>query len=146
MYIPKTLHEENVHNNYLMGLIFSTSWRVAPKKKIPHGDLDFLNFVCKSIGSSVSKNLANFYPGLVLHVLHWSHPGLVSHVLCQSLHPREPISSRQRPPPPACRRPKPQGWLWKVKWSDWVKWWKKWSVFGHLFFLKLIYIIDHVYT
>ena len=33
MYIPKTLHEENVHNNYLMGLIFSTSWRVDPKKK-----------------------------------------------------------------------------------------------------------------
>ena len=32
MYIPKTLQEENVHN-YLMGLIFSTSWRVGPKKK-----------------------------------------------------------------------------------------------------------------
>ena len=42
MYIPKTLHEENVDNNYLMGLIFSTSWRVDPKKKkIPYGDLDF---------------------------------------------------------------------------------------------------------
>ena len=38
MYIPKTLHEENVHNNYLMGLIFSTSWRVDPtKKKFPMG-------------------------------------------------------------------------------------------------------------
>ena len=33
MYMPKTLHEENVHNNYLMGLIFSTSWRAGPKKK-----------------------------------------------------------------------------------------------------------------
>ena len=33
MYMPKTLHEENMHNNYLMGLIFSTSWRVDPKKK-----------------------------------------------------------------------------------------------------------------
>ena len=33
MYIPKTLHEENVHNNYLMGLIFGTSWRVALTKK-----------------------------------------------------------------------------------------------------------------
>ena len=32
MYIPKTLHEENVHNNCLMGLIFWTSWSVAPKK------------------------------------------------------------------------------------------------------------------
>ena len=33
MYMTKTLHEENGHNNYLMGLIFSTSWRVGPKKK-----------------------------------------------------------------------------------------------------------------
>ena len=33
MYISKMLQEENVHNNCLMGLIFSTSWRVAPKKK-----------------------------------------------------------------------------------------------------------------
>ena len=33
MYIPKTLQEENVHSNCLMGLIFSTSWRVGPKKK-----------------------------------------------------------------------------------------------------------------
>ena len=32
MLIPKTLHEENVHSNCLMGLIFSTSWRVAPTK------------------------------------------------------------------------------------------------------------------
>ena len=32
MYMPKTLHEENVHNNYLVGLICWTSW-VAPKKK-----------------------------------------------------------------------------------------------------------------
>ena len=32
MYIPKTLQEENVHSNCLMGLIFSTSWRVAPTK------------------------------------------------------------------------------------------------------------------
>ena len=47
MYMPKTLHEESVHNNYLMGLIFSTSWRVAPTKK--------WNFVPKSIGSSVGN-------------------------------------------------------------------------------------------
>ena len=33
----------------------------------------------------------------------------------------------------------------KVKWSE-VKWSEKWSVFGALFFLKLKYIIDHVYT
>ena len=36
MYIPKTLQEENVHSNCLMGLKFSTSWRVAPKKKKIH--------------------------------------------------------------------------------------------------------------
>ena len=62
MYIPKTLHEENVHNNYLMGLIFSTSWRVGPrKKKIPYGDLDFFNFEPKSIGFSVSDFSAKFW-------------------------------------------------------------------------------------
>ena len=62
MYIPKTLHEENVHNNYLMGLIFPTSWRVGPrKKKIPYGDLDFLNFEPKSIGSSVGDFSAKFW-------------------------------------------------------------------------------------
>ena len=61
MYIPKTLHEENVHY-YLMGVILSTSWMVDPKKKKnPYGDLDFLNFVLKSIGSSVSENFANFW-------------------------------------------------------------------------------------
>ena len=53
MYMPKTLLEENVQNNYLMGLIFSISWRVAPKKKNSLWGYGFLNFVCKSIGSSV---------------------------------------------------------------------------------------------
>ena len=33
---------------------------------------------------------------------------------------------------------------WVSEVSEWVKW--KWWVFGPLFFLKLIYIIDHVYT
>ena len=60
MYIPKTLHEENVHNNYLMGLIFSTSWRVAPTKKNPYGDLDFWNFITKSIGASLRNFWATF--------------------------------------------------------------------------------------
>ena len=32
MYIPKKLQEENVHNNYLMGLIFSTSWKNLLRK------------------------------------------------------------------------------------------------------------------
>ena len=61
MYIPKMIHEENVHSNYLMGLICWTSWRVAPKKKNSYGDLDFCNFVPKSIGSSVCENFANFW-------------------------------------------------------------------------------------
>ena len=33
---------EKVLNNYLMGLIFSTSWRVAPNKnQNPYRDMDF---------------------------------------------------------------------------------------------------------
>ena len=32
MYLTKTLHKENEHNNYLMGLIFSTNWRLGPTK------------------------------------------------------------------------------------------------------------------
>ena len=48
MYIHLSLQEEIVHNNFLMGLIFRTSWRVAPtKKKIPYGDLDFSKKVSK---------------------------------------------------------------------------------------------------
>ena len=36
MYKPKTLQEESVHNNRLMGLIFWTNWRVDLNKiKIP---------------------------------------------------------------------------------------------------------------
>ena len=44
MYIPKPVHEENVHNNYLMGLIFSTSWRVDPTKKNSLWGSGFLAF------------------------------------------------------------------------------------------------------
>ena len=62
MYISNTLQEENVHSNCLIGLIFSTSWRIAPtKKKNPYGDMDFWNFVPKSIGSSVGNFLAKFW-------------------------------------------------------------------------------------
>ena len=32
MYIHLSLQEEIVHNNFLMGLIFSKCWRVALKK------------------------------------------------------------------------------------------------------------------
>ena len=62
MYIPKTLQEENVHNNYLMGLIFSKSWRVAPMKNFfPYGDLDFVKKNYKSIGSSIMDFWAKFW-------------------------------------------------------------------------------------
>ena len=50
-----------MHNNYLMGLKFGTSWRVAlTKKKIPYGDLDFMKNGYKSIGSSVRDFLGKF--------------------------------------------------------------------------------------
>ena len=80
------------------------SW--TQEKNFPYGDLDFWNFVPKSIGSSVSENFANFYPGLVLHVLHWSHPGLVLHVLCQSLRPQKPYPLANDLHPLQCRRRK----------------------------------------
>ena len=39
---------EKVHNNYFMGLIFPTSWRVAPTKiKFLYGDMDFSKKVSK---------------------------------------------------------------------------------------------------
>ena len=61
MYISKTLHEENVHNNCLMGLIFLTSWRVAAtKKKIVWGS-GFLKNEYKSIGSSLRNFVAQFW-------------------------------------------------------------------------------------
>ena len=59
MYMPKTLHEGNVHNNCLM--ILNKLEGCTQEKKIPYGDLDFWNFVPKSIGSSVSENFANFW-------------------------------------------------------------------------------------
>ena len=151
------------------------SW--TQEKIFPYGDLDFWNFVPKSIGSSVSENFANFWcfqktrlKGFLLE--NWprkptwaslarsaleppwaslarsvpkpspprTQPGLVLHVLCQSRHPREPRSSRQRPPPP--ESPKRSAGCekkWKVKVMKWIHFWS-------LFFLKLIYIIDHVYA
>ena len=38
-------------------------------------------------------------------------------------------------------------YVWHYAWHfAWHYAWQKWSVFGPLFFLKLIYIIDHIYT
>ena len=50
MYIPKTLQEESVHNNCLMGLIFWTNWSFdLTKIKIPICRTIFLK-----IGTKVS--------------------------------------------------------------------------------------------
>ena len=83
MYIPIIKNVEKCTGQLSYGFNIQDKLEgCTQEKKIPYGDLDFWNFVPKSIGSSVSKNFAYFYPGLVLHVLHWSHPGLVLHVLC----------------------------------------------------------------
>ena len=51
---------KNVPDNFLMGLIFQTSWSVAPAKiKIIWG-LDFLNLGYKSIGINKWVPLSNF--------------------------------------------------------------------------------------
>ena len=63
MYISKTLQEENVHSNCLMGFnILDKLEGWTQEKKNPYGDLDFLNFVRKSIGSSVGKKFCKFLP------------------------------------------------------------------------------------
>ena len=48
--MPKSLHEESVQNNFLMGLIFRTSWRVDLRKiKIP-----IFRTIFRKMGSKVS--------------------------------------------------------------------------------------------
>ena len=50
MYIPKTLQEENVHNNCLMGLIFWTNWGPDQKKSNNREVRDFCkNFLKVSV-------------------------------------------------------------------------------------------------
>ena len=70
MYIPKSLQEENVHNNCLMGLIFWTSWGPDQQKSKTQLSHDFRkNFPKVSVsGNSLEPN------------------GLVLHALCLSLH------------------------------------------------------------
>ena len=63
-YIPKSLHEESVHNNYLMGLIFGTSRRVALTKKNSVWGYGFFKKGFKSNGFQVvvwSQNLRFSY-------------------------------------------------------------------------------------
>ena len=52
--------KKNVQANFLMNIQDKLEG-CTHEKKIPYGDLDFLNFVCKSIGSSVSEHFANFW-------------------------------------------------------------------------------------
>ena len=49
MYIPKKLQEENVHNNFLMGLIFRTSWGPDQQKSKSPFVHDFLKNGTKSM-------------------------------------------------------------------------------------------------
>ena len=49
MYIPKSLQEENVHNNCLMGLIFWTSWGPDQQKSKSPFVHDFLKNGTKSM-------------------------------------------------------------------------------------------------
>ena len=44
MYIPKSLQEENVHNNCLMGLISRTNWGPDQQKSKTPLSHDFFNF------------------------------------------------------------------------------------------------------
>ena len=71
MYIPKTLKEENVHSNCLMGLIVSTSWRVGPTKKNSLWGSEFLEFciqkyriVCKKILTKILAFSENSFKGI----------------------------------------------------------------------------------
>ena len=83
-------------------------------------------------------------PDLVLHVLR-----LVLHVLCSSRFRVPPLPTSYRLPAKREALVVKWKWKWKVKSeseskSESEKW--KWSKIGPLFFLKLIYIIYHVYT
>ena len=64
MYIPKSLQEENVHNNCLMGLIFWTNWGPDQQKSKHHFHMIFKKTFQKYRFLVVFLNQA-----LVLHVL-----------------------------------------------------------------------------
>ena len=113
MYIPKSLQEENVHNNCFMGLMFWTNWGPDQQKSKTPVSHDFWKNFAK-----VSVSVGNFEPDASL---------------------ARTVPKKRHWPRPAPTTSYPAGC--EVK-----KWWMKWSIFGDLFFLKLIYIIDHVYT
>ena len=116
MYILKTLQEENVHNNCVMGLMFWTNWGPDQQKSKTPVSHDFWKNFAK-----VSVSVGNFEPDASL---------------------ARTVPKKRHWPRPAPTTSYPAGCEVKVSEVKWVKW----SLFGPLFFLKLIYIIDHVYT
>ena len=62
MYIPLIKNEEKCAGQLAYGFNIQDKLEgCTQEKKIPYGDLDFWNFVPKSIGYSVSENFANFW-------------------------------------------------------------------------------------
>ena len=113
-------------------------WGLPPRKKIPYGDLDFWNFVPKSIGSSVSENFANFWcfqkirlKGFLLENLPRKPPW--ASLARSALEPPWASLARSvpKPSPPRTQifssttstswKPEAKRWLW-VKWVKWSEW------------------------
>ena len=74
MYIPKSLQEENVHNNCVMGLMFWTNWGPDQQKSKTPVSHDFWKNFAK-----VSVSVGNFEPDASLartvpKKRHWPRP------------------------------------------------------------------------
>ena len=114
---------------------FANFWGADKKKSISQFKHDFLLNGTIVNGFQKQRQWEAFLrrirqPALVLHVLH-----LVLHVLCSSRFIVPPLPTSYRLPVK-----ERSDWLWsEVKVNEWSK-------IGPLFILKLIYIIDHVYT
>ena len=101
MYIPKTLHEENVHNNCLMGLIFWTSWGPDQEKSKTPLSHDFWKNVPKVSVSGCS----------------FEQKGLVLHVLCLSLSNLH-LVARRRLPTSCCAKPQAGRRCWGTRYDS----------------------------
>ena len=56
MYIPITKLKKNVQANFLMGLIFRTSWRVAPTKKKSLMEIWIFGILCTKVYELLKEN------------------------------------------------------------------------------------------
>ena len=154
MYIPKTLQEENVHINCLMGLIFSTSCENLLRKiKFLIGIWILWKKKYKSIGSSVRDFSGKFEGFFFAREARGER---------RSREPRAREARKQRSRPessftflavstPFSWVPEAKRWSWsewsEVKWSEWsewsevseVKWVSEWIQIGPLIFMKHIY-------